>query len=127
MALINCIIAKNGGDGVYTAGNYWGNLIANNTIDGNAGHGINITDVSTLPVTTIMGNLITNHTGVGKAGLAVTTPSTLVQIDRTKAVMEYNSFYNNTTTYLGVSPNLHDVVLSSDPYVGQSTQNYKLK
>jgi hypothetical protein len=127
MALINCIIAKNGGDGVYTAGNYWGNLIANNTIDGNAGHGINITDRETLSITTIMGNLITNHTGVGKAGLAVTAPSTLVQIDRIKAMMDYNSFYNNTTTYLSVSPNPHDVVLSSDPYVGQSTQNYKLK
>jgi hypothetical protein len=130
----NSIIAKNGGSGIVFQGDGstgWLTAVFNCTIDGNGGHGIEIgvgnsNNQSLLAQTAIVGNIISNHTGVSKAGIAVTT-NLAVQNDLCKAMVDFNSFYNNAVNCSGISAGAHDVALPSDPYVAQSTQNYKLK
>ena len=122
------IIAKNGGDGISlsnggTAG--WMQSISGNTIDGNAGNGIVMANANSLPNTTILNNLITNHTTAGKYGISAPF-STVAANDRLKTFIDYNVFYNNTANYSGISAGAHDTPASSNPYVAQSTENYSL-
>lgn len=124
----NCIIAKNGGDGINVSSTDTGGSvgqIANNTIDGNAGNGITITTTGSISIISIYNNILSNHTVAGKYGISFTAGSQAVN-DRTKPFADDNIFYNNTSNYNGLSPGAHDTVLSSDPYVGQSTENYTL-
>lgn len=96
-------------------------VIANNTIDGNTGDGI---QTGTL-MTQIYNNLITNHTGAGKFGLNATSGTTAAN-DRLKRFIDYNSFFNNTANYNAISAGAHDTALGATPYVAQSTENYTL-
>lgn len=119
----NNIIAKNNGYGInlnYTGGGDVA-LLVNNTIDGNTGDGI--TTKTVVPM--IYNNLITNQTGAGKFGLNVTTGTTAVN-DRIKQFVDYNSYYNNTSSYNAISAGVHDTALGASPYVAQSTENYTL-
>jgi len=125
--VLNCIIAKNGGDGIYVSDTSANApfIIMGNTIDGNGGHGINATTQNSLTSPIWINNVITNHTGVGKYGINVGA-GTQAQNDLIKALIDYNTFYNNTANYNAISPGAHDTVLSVSPYVAQSTENYTL-
>src|SRR5579859_1116970 len=92
--MVGCIIAKCSGDGIIAdnaSANqvYYGCSILNCTIDGNAGNGIKITINYALVTTNIAGNIISNHTGVGKAGINVTF-GTLAPNDRMKQFVNFN-------------------------------------
>lgn len=108
----NNIIAKNAVDGIR---HYYTGLYKNNTIDGNLGHGIS--NVDSLAI--ITNNIISNHTQAGKYGISynlAAVPALLA---------DFNVFYNNTTnTNYAYGP--HDTYGGSNPYVGQSTENYTL-
>lgn len=119
-------IAKNGGVGLYiniginTADNY---TVQHNTIDGNAGNGVEFALQGNLVEATVTDNIISNHTVSGKTGMIVDTGTTS-QNDRLKSIINYNTFYNNTADLSAISYGSHDVHGGSNPYVGQSTQNY---
>jgi hypothetical protein len=113
--LTNSIIAKCHSDGIAVIDNSYTVFIMNNTIDGNTGNGITCNKA---PSVAIMSNIISNHTGGGKAGIAVSTAIT--------GIVDFNIYYNNTTDISGSSYGPHDTHGGSNPYVGQSTENYTL-
>ena len=125
----NNIIAKNGGDGFTYNSNDAAVpvalLFSNNTIDGNSGHGIVLSTQAALNQIVCFNNIISNHTTAGKYGITVGA-GTQAANDRVKMFFDYNTLYNNAGNYNAISPGAHDTVLSSDPYVGQSTENYTL-
>jgi len=127
-AIINCIIAKNSNVGVAAgAGGSAGNvLIMNNTIDGNAADGLRLRDDPTLNGAIVLNNIISNHTGVGKFGITMTSTSGAGIDDRNKAFVDYNTFYNNTANTNGITLSPHDTALGVTPYVASSTENYTL-
>jgi len=100
-------------------------VVINNTIDGNLGNGIEIIDQASLAIVTIMNNIISNHTQAAKSGLVIdagtTAANNLVQM-----FVDYNVYYNNTTDVTAISYGSHDTHGGSNPYVGQSTENYTL-
>ena len=51
---------------------------------------------------------------------------TTAQNDRVKQFIDYNVFYNNTTDVNAISYGAHDTHGGSNPYVGQSAENYTL-
>lgn len=117
--IVNCIIAKCGANGISFNGAT--SVIFNCTIDGNVGHGIDGT--FSILQNFVFNNIISNHTGVGKYGIydGGQTAGTKSQF------IDYNVYYNNTTD---IGPGLiygpHDTHGGSNPYVGQSTENYTL-
>lgn len=122
------IIAKNGGAGVTISGSSAGFIIdvTGNTIDGNSGSAIVLSAQVDVLCSRILNNIISNHTTGGTYGITVSAGTQLAN-DLVKTVMvDYNTFYNNTTNYNAISPSAHDTVLSSSPYVAQSTENYTL-
>lgn len=100
-------------------------MILNNTIDGNAGWGIWVDDQTSLAVTTIVNNIISNHTTAAKGGLLVNAGTTAAN-DRVKSYVDYNVFYNNTVNYSTISAGPHDTALGVSPYVASGTENYTL-
>jgi hypothetical protein len=68
--------------------------IDGNTIDGNAGHGINIANQAALTSLVIKNNLITNHNQASKYGIALAAGSAAAN-DLLKNI-DYNRYYNNT-------------------------------
>lgn len=132
----NSVIAKCAGDGIAcsTATVDWCSAVQGCTIDGNGGHGINITQAVALAQISILGNIISNHTGVGKAGIKFSGTGTLAQADRIRGLIDFNNFYNNTADCSGITKggtstlNGHTYADTSlDPqYVAQSTENYAI-
>jgi hypothetical protein len=121
-----CIAAKNGANGINAVAAATQPLrIIGNTVDGNAGNGIEITTQAALSGATIINNIISNHTSGGAYGLAVDT-GTLAANDLVKGLVDYNVYYNNTADLNNVSYGPHDTHGGSNPYVGQSTENYTL-
>jgi hypothetical protein len=122
----NCIISKCQGDGIdATSGNSSGTIeIIGNTIDGNTGHGISITQ-STLTYLNAYNNIISNQTGVGQFGITISAGTTAVN-NALKQFIDYNVFYNNTSNYNAISAGAHDTALGVTPYVGSSTEDYTL-
>lgn len=114
--VLNCIIAKNSVNQAISVNNTPA-VVMNNTIDGNTGDAMTIGAHVTA---FICNNIFSNHTGAGahgiNAGSSITT-----------GLVDYNSFYNNTTNYNGVNiTGPHDTILAVTPYVGSATENYKL-
>jgi hypothetical protein len=98
----------------------------NNTIDGNAGHGIEIVDQGSVAYAVILNNIISNQVGAGKFGLTadVGTAAANTQVAN---FIDYNVYYNNTANYNAINASPHDTALGVDPYVASSTENYTLK
>jgi hypothetical protein len=123
------IVAKVTGDGILVSDpgvSSYGTAVLNNTVDGCiGGYGIEFANQEAMAISVCVGNLITNNTGAGKAGLRVSS-GTAAANDLVKRLFDYNSFYNNTANYSGISAGAHDVTLGSSPYVAQSTENYAL-
>lgn len=126
-AVLNNIVAKNGGDGitfVYDTNPYYNSgPIANNTVDGNAGNGIILDQIGI--TIGCFNNVISNHTGGGKAGLSISA-GTAAANDLIKMFVDYNTFYNNAANYSAISAGPHDTALGTSPYVASSTENYTL-
>lgn len=102
------LIYGNVGDGIYcNNGATVGGLVANNTIDGNGGHGINIITTAATQWNSFYNNIISNHAGSGKKGINVAAGTTAVN-DRVKRLIDYNVLYNNTANYGSVSAGAND-------------------
>ena len=117
------IIAKCGGYGFKST--YASTLnVVGNTIDGNAGNGVDI-DQATLSQSTFCNNILSNHTTAGKYAFSVQAGTASVN-DALALCFDFNTYYNNTTNLNVIGYGPHDTQLSTDPYVGQSTENYAL-
>jgi hypothetical protein len=125
--VIDTIIAKCRGDGIKFVGSspIFATVIKNCTIDGNTGNGITVTSSAGLSEAAILNNIISNHTGGGKSGIAISAGTTAVN-DRIKIFIDYNVYYNNTADVTAISLGAHSTSGGSNPYVGQSTENYTL-
>jgi hypothetical protein len=122
LIVLNCIIAKGQTDGILQAG-YQLTVIRNCTIDGNLGHGINLTTTSqNSNVVDISSNIISNHTQAGKYGITLGLSGGA----GTQGFIDYNVYYNNTANLNNVTQGAHDTIGGSNPYVGQATENYTL-
>lgn len=130
-----CIVAKNGGDGVYATQNSAnpGEKLFNCVIDGNAGNGVEIGAQSDLAYITVFNNIISNHTTASTYGMTVDAGTTAAN-NLIKGFIDYNTFYNNTTDLNAISYGAHDTsnsgsapkTISSSPYVNSATENYTL-
>ena len=123
--IANNIIAKCLLDGIKFTTGANSPIIINNTIDGNLLNGIEVTLVAELQNWLVMNNIISNHTVAGKYGINIGAgtigPNTAASI-----ISDYNVYYNNTINLNGISYGPHDTHGGSNPYVGQSTENYTL-
>lgn len=121
------VIAKCGGYGIYCddSNGHYPSAVFNNTIDGNTGDGIRFRDTANLLLAPIVNNIISNHTTGGTYGFNLLS-GTALAADQSALLRDYNSFYNNTTNYNALNAGPHDTVVGSNPYVGQSTENYTL-
>ncbi len=115
MVVINSIFAKCQSDGLSLL-NFGGGIIQNCTIDGNLGSGINGAANASFSMS-ILNCIISNHTGVGKYGVDGSVNAPLA---------DYNVYYNNTADLHNAPYGPHDTHGGSNPYVGQSTENYSL-
>lgn len=120
------VIAKNGGRGIYvnTAG-HQPVTISNNTIDNNLGDGIYIPDQLNIGNLLMFNNIISNHTAVGKYGINVAA-GTVAQNDRVKILIDFNTFYNNTTNINGVSAGANDTASVTNPFNNESANDFSL-
>lgn len=97
-------------------------IVAWNTLDAGAGHGINVSGTAVVSGYSILNNSITNHTGSGKAGITV-GDGTATLNDLRKLFIDYNNIYNNTSNYSGVSPGLHDISVNPN-YVNSAAGDF---
>ncbi len=104
-----------------------GVVIINNTIDHSSADGIQFTTsgAACMSGARVMNNIISNCTVAGKFGINVNFGAA-AQNDACKAFIDYNVFYNNTADLNNLSYGPHDTHGGSNPYVGQSTENYQL-
>ncbi len=122
LSVTDTIVAKGNSDGIRPETGL-GGIIKNCTIDGNLGNGISCPGVGSVVGTVFYNNIISNHTGVGKFGVSANVTSAGVgQI----FLFDYNIFYNNTADLHNCNYGPHDTHGGSNPYVGQTTENYTL-
>jgi hypothetical protein len=120
------IIAKCNGDGIIIGlGSATSVSVFGNTVDGNAGHGINLNSATPIVSTAVFNNIFSNHVGSGKAGLRCGSGTAAANV-RIAGFIDYNSFYNNTANYSAFNASPHDTALSVTPYVNSATENYSL-
>lgn len=123
----SCIIAKCLGTTYAIQVNGLSRLatVKNCTIDDNAGSAILLggTPEGGAYGLNLINNIISNHTGAGTYGIDNSTP----WANSFLLVIDYNIFYNNTSNYNGISAGPHDTALGTNPYNGQSTEDYSLK
>lgn len=117
------IIAKCRGYGIYS--DLASVKVIGNTIDANIGNAIQIHSQTALLLADIRNNIISNHTTVSTFGLTIDA-GTAAQNSAYIGFADYNVFYNNTSNYNAINAGPHDTALSSDPYNGQSTEDYSL-
>ena len=125
-SIMDTIIAKSGADSLTIGSNSSvSTQVKNCTIDGGAGHGVVVQTQAALASLEMVNCIISNHTTAGKFAITVSA-GTQATNDQVKGIVDYQTLYNNAGNYNAISPGAHDTVLSSDPYVGQSTQDYTL-
>lgn len=126
--IVNTISAKNGNVGirVYSTLDSYSCAIMNCTVDANGGIGIYLNGGKVLGYTCVLNCIISNHAsspGLEVAGAA----GTQAQVDKIKGFIDYNIFYNNAGgNYHNITAGGHDTAEGTNPYVGQSTENYTL-
>lgn len=129
VAISFSIIAKCGGTGITTdassSDTSTRTSIRDNTIDGNSGSGINFSDQYSLAITACFNNIVSNHTTGSTYGMTVGA-GTAAENSAIAEFINYNSYYNNTTNYNAINAGPNDTALGTNPYVGQSTENYTL-
>lgn len=129
------ILSNCKGDSVHlTAGSSgWTHSIRRCTIDAGQGHGIVFNDATALLCAVVLGNIISNHTGGGKYGVACNFGTTAAN-DRIRGRIDYNAFYNNTADAQNLTvgtgevngSQLHDSIGVDPQFVAQSTQDYAI-
>lgn len=87
--------------------------IQNLTVDGNSGHGIEMTNDNSVSLTMIENTTVSNHVVAGKVGIYANNSRTAAVNDKIKGIIDYNNVWNNTTNYQGISAGTHD--LNVDP------------
>jgi hypothetical protein len=117
------IIAKNGKRGLDVLTGFVS--VVNNIFDGNGGSAI-VDETGGGSGLVVANNIISNHTTASTYGVELQT-GTATTNERLRKYIDWNVFYNNTTNYLNLSAGPNDTVLASDPYVAQSTEDYRLK
>lgn len=123
--ILNNIISNNGGDGIFTSSSTYSSPIIGNTIDGNTGDGIEFNDPTTLSLTACFNNIISNHVTAATYGIKIDSGTTASN-SNLAVLTNWNGFYNNTTNYYAISASANDTALASNPYNGQSTEDYSL-
>lgn len=124
-ACTNNIVANGLLDGVLIVNDTYGFLtVMNNTITGNGGHGINVAATNGgIANIWIGGNLIANHVGSGKAGIAVA--GIQATNDASAFFLAANAFYNNASHVSGLtSIGTGSAVLGSNPFTSASTEDF---
>lgn len=101
------------------------NSCINVTIDGNLGDGVHYNGTSALQEATMLNNIISNHTGVGKYGVNVPF-GTLTTNDATKGYFDYNAYYGNTTDVHTISKGANDITGTDPQYGAQATEGYNI-
>lgn len=123
--LVNTIVANcGGGIGIDIIGNSANAIIMvkNCTIDSNV-IGIRFNSgFAALNQMIVANNIVSNNSSFG---FQVGT-STAAQSDQSKLFIDYNIFYNNGADLQNISYGAHDTHGGSNPYVGQSTENFAL-
>lgn len=121
------VIAKNGGNGINfnstTAG--FSMLCANNTIDNNLGHGIQIAAQLDLQNIVAFNNIISNHTGSGKYGMNVGAGTTAAN-DKVKSLIDFNTYYNNTTNVNAISLGASDTATGTNPFTNEGSNDFSI-
>jgi hypothetical protein len=125
-----CISANNGGNGIAFSYTSTQTDVHHNgceycTIDGNGGDGINMDSASMLGLAHVYNCIISNHTGSGKYGFNVATGSATAN-EFLRTFTDYNSYYGNTNDLNNLNIGTHSTTGGSNPYAGQSTENYTL-
>jgi hypothetical protein len=93
----------------------------NCTVDANGGDGIHCSSPNIVTMG-ILNNIISNHVTGGTFGISLAQGAPF-----NPGLIDYNVFFNNTTDYSNSWPyQPHDTHGGSNPYVGQSTENYTL-
>jgi hypothetical protein len=122
VTIIGSIIAKCQSNGV-NYGSIGTLVLKNNTIDGNLGHGLIVTNANeNNNNNNVANNIFSNHTQAGKFGIDIQVNAGAA----TTGFFDYNVFYNNTSNYNNLTAGVHDTALGVTPYVGQPTENYTL-
>ncbi|HEY1188541.1 MAG TPA: right-handed parallel beta-helix repeat-containing protein [Gemmata sp.] len=112
----DCLIYGCAGDGlVLTGAVIVPALVIGNTIDGNQGHGINVSATNGAAWAVIRNNNITSHIQSGKSGIRVATSGSDVR----KLDWGFNNVWNNTSNYANVTASATD--LSTDPDYADTT------
>lgn len=130
-ALLGNIIAKNGGYGILV--NSIPPTIAGNTIDANIGNGVEVATQAELSQMVMYNNTISNHTTASTFGLKLDA-GTAAANSLVQSFVDYNTYYGNTSDLSAIGYGAHDTsnsgaapkLISSSPYVAQSTENYAL-
>lgn len=124
--LSDCLIYKCAGNGVEYAGSTVPCAVLGCTIDGNGGHGIALgasSPVASVMCSRILNNVISNHTGTGKAGISVASGS--AALNNSLKLCDYNDLYNNTSNYSNISAGAHDLALNPQ-YTNASGGDYSV-
>jgi hypothetical protein len=128
--IVGNIVAKCGSTGISIDNNQGfrtgAQLVANNTVDGNAGHGIEVGSQFGLFNQSLYNNIISNHVTAGKYGITIDA-GTAATNDVVKQFVDYNVFYNNAADTNLISYGPHDTHGGTDPYVNAATENYTLR
>lgn len=117
------IFRKCGNGAIKTGGNSFGPF-ANNTIDATVGSGIEYANVSQL-TTQCFNNIFSNHQTIGTSALLASFGTGAVN-SSIATLIDSNVFYNNLTDVTNFVYGPHDTILTTNPYVNQSTGDYTL-
>lgn len=122
--VINCLIRGCTNDGISNSNNGTPEcfLVYGNVITNNAGNGINFTGTNMGIYAQIANNVITDHTGASKSGLAITAGSP----DSARGIVNYNAFFNNTANYSVISAGANDRTCGVSPFVNSAGGDYTL-
>ena len=125
--IVENIIAKCRGVGILVdrTTNSYLLKIKNNTIDDNLGNGIEFVNQLSLSISVVENNIISNHTQAGTYGLTVDSGTTAAN-SVVAMLVDYNTYYNNTANLNNLNYGPHDTHGGSNPYIGQSTEDYTL-
>lgn len=118
--VLDSLVYANVGDGVgVTPTDTVAARVIGCTIDGNQGHGVNVSSSNGAAWAVIRNNIITNHVQSAKAGINVATSSS----DGRKRAWVSNNVWNNTSNYVNVTADATD--LSVDPgYANAGTGDF---
>lgn len=120
----DCVIVNGKSDGLYLTGlDVYMDEIVNCTIDNNAGNGLQV-DTGAMGMFKMVNTIISNHTGSGKKGINC-VDALDVNLRLVRHMIDFNTWYGNTTNFNGWQLNTHDDTL--DPqYTNTGSKDYSV-